>query len=114
MFSVVPVAVVIEKAGFGSLGRSANLTKGYRWPICGTLILTGIIAGIFQIAAGFLVNLLNIQVSGGGAGPIVVLAYAFFTAVANGLIAILIALIYARLREIKEGASVSDITAVFD
>ena len=114
VFCVMPVAVVIEKAGFGGLGRSASLTKGYRWPICGTLILSGIIVGLFNFAASYLVGVLIVQVSGGVAGPIGVLAYGFLTAVANGLTAILIALIYARLREIKEGVSVSDISAVFD
>ena len=42
VFSLVAPAVVIEGAGFGGLGRSAALTKEYRWPIVGALILLGI------------------------------------------------------------------------
>ena len=42
------------------------------------------------------------------------LSYAAFTSVGTGLLSILTALIYARLREIKEGVSVDQIAAVFD
>ena len=43
-----------------------------------------------------------------------ILLYAAFTAVGTGLLSILTALIYARLREIKEGVSVDQIAEVFD
>jgi hypothetical protein len=112
VFSVVPVAVVIERVGFGGLGRSAELTKGYRWPIVGTLILIGILIVVLNLVATYLVGVL---VQGIGGGVLLgLIGFAVITAVSNGTGAIVISLIYARLREIKEGASISDIAAAFE
>ena len=115
MFSVMPVAVVIERVGFGGLGRSADLTKGYRWPIIGVMILIAIVAMIINFIAMFVVGLVMVPLAGGGAGMLVgVLGLGILTSITNGLAAIQLSLVYARLREIKEGASVRDIAAVFD
>jgi hypothetical protein len=115
VFSVTPVAVVIERAGFGGLGRSADLTKGYRWPIVGANILIMIIAAAINFIAMFVIGLIIVPLGGNVTGTLIgVLGLGIITSVANGLAAILISLIYARLREIKEGASVRDIAAVFD
>lgn len=115
VFSVMPAAVVIEKIGFGGLGRSQRLTKDYRWPILGTVILIGIINSIFTFAAVFIVGLMIAAMGASFVSIAVgVLAYAAISSIGLGLGAISIALIYARLREIKEGASVRDIAAVFE
>jgi hypothetical protein len=115
VFSVMPAAVVIEKVGFGGLGRSAALTKDYRWPIVGAFILITIISAVIGFVAMFLVGLL-IGGAGMGGGAIVIgiIVLALITTFGAALGAITVALIYARLREIKEGASVQDIAAVFD
>lgn len=109
VFSVVAPAVVIEGAGFRGLGRSASLTKGYRWPIVGTLLLIGICTGIVNFLATYLAGLLA---DTGVIGMVGV--YSLLTAFGAGLTGIAVALIYARLREIKEGVSVDQIAAVFD
>jgi hypothetical protein len=112
VYSVAPAAIVIEKVGFGGLGRSAALTKDYRWPILGAIILMGIVTAIISFVAVYVAGLIIAAM--GSAGLVVgVLAVAAFTAVGGGLSSITVALIYARLREIKEGASVRDIAAVF-
>lgn len=115
VFSVMPAAIAIERIGFSGLGRSARLTKGYRWPIIGATILIGIMNGVVSAVAVFIVSLFA-----GGLGTSVA-AIAFLTVtlaalsgVGYGLSAISVALTYARLREIKEGVSVRDIAAVFD
>jgi hypothetical protein len=115
VFAVMPAAVVIEKAGFGGLGRSAELTRGYRWPIAGAAILLWIVAFLVSMAAMFVVGLI-IAAIGPGSGGIIfgVLGFTAITALAAGLSSIAVALIYARLREIKEGTSVQDIAAVFE
>jgi hypothetical protein len=115
VYSMMPAAVVIEKVGFGGLGRSAALTKEYRWPIVGAFILLVIIGAVIGFAAMFLVGLIfgATGLSGGGL-VVAVLVLAFVTAIGAALGSISVALIYARLREIKEGASVRDIAAVFD
>ncbi|KIC41143.1 membrane protein [Ruegeria sp. ANG-R] len=109
VFSVVAPAVVIEGAGFRGLGRSMALTKGYRWPIFGTLLLIGICAGIVNFLAGIVADMLV------EAGNWAMMAgFSVIAAFAAGLTGISIALIYARLREIKEGVSVDQIASVFD
>lgn len=115
VFSMMPAAVVIEKVGFGGLGRSARLTKDYRWPIVGAIVLLGIIGAIIGFVAMFLVGLLIAGSEASGASlAIGVLVLAAVTTIGAALGSISVALIYARLREIKEGASVRDIAAVFD
>lgn len=115
VYSMMPAAVVIEKVGFGGLGRSAALTKEYRWPIVGAVVLLGIIGAVIGFVSIFLVGLLLAAIGNAGFGIVVgVLVLAALSTIGAGLGSISVALIYARLREIKEGTSVRDIAAVFD
>jgi hypothetical protein len=115
VFSMMPAAVVIEKVGFGGLGRSANLTKEYRWPIVGAIILLVIIAAIIGFVAMFIVGILLGSTGFNGIGMVIaILVLSLVSAIGAALGSISVALIYARLREIKEGATVRDIAAVFD
>ena len=115
VFSVMVPAVVIERAGFGGLARSTELTKGFRWPILGALILVGLCTGVLTFVIGFLTGYIGSSIAGSVIGTVVmVLGVSALTAVSYGLSGIAVALIYARLREIKEGLSVDQIAAVFD
>lgn len=115
VFAVMPAAVVIEKVGFGGLGRSAALTKEYRWPILGAILLVAIVNIIISFIATFIVGLIVAAVGIGFGGIVIgVILMSAISAVGFGLSSIAVALIYARLREIKEGTSVRDIAAVFD
>lgn len=112
VFSVMAPAIVIERAGFGGLGRSRSLTKEYRWPILGALLLALVCFIIINLAALFLVT---IVAAAGSVGMLVaVLLFTAMSTVGAGFLSILVALIYARLREIKEGISVDQIASVFD
>lgn len=110
VFSVMEPAVVIERLGFKGLGRSAKLTKGYRWPILGALSINWICAMVIIVLALFVTDL----AMGSGILALSIVLYAALTAIGTGLVSILTALIYARLREIKEGVSVDQIVSVFD
>jgi len=110
VFSVMEPAVVIEGTGFGGLGRSAELTREYRWPILGALIPVFICMALIFALAFFLVGLVGL--SNGLALP--VLIFAAVAAVGSSLVSIFVSLLYARLREIKEGVGVDQIAAVFD
>jgi hypothetical protein len=110
VFSVMPAAVIIEKVGFGGLGRSVELTREYRWPIVGAVILMGICNFVILLVAGLIIGMLGSTL--GVVGALIILG--LLTSLTSGLGSILVALIYARLREIKEGTSVRDIAAVFD
>lgn len=113
--SVLAPAVVFDKVGFGGLGRSFNLTKGYRWPIIGVLIVIGLCTVLINFAAIFVSGLLLSVLGSGGVVLIVsLIVVAFVYALVYGLSGISVALIYARLREIKEGTQISELAAVFD
>ncbi|KMW60111.1 hypothetical protein AIOL_000263 [Candidatus Rhodobacter oscarellae] len=115
VFSATVPAIVIERAGFGGMGRSAGLTKGYRWPIVGTLILVWVCIFILQFVITFVLGLLAAALGTTGIGLIILLLFAgLIGALGYGLGGIVVALIYARLREIKEGVGVDQIAAVFD
>lgn len=110
VFSLMAPAVVIERAGFRGLGRSAALTKEYRWPVLGALILIGICTGVLNYVSEFAYGYGTLAMG----SLISMVIYSALAAVAVGLSGIAIALIYARLREIKEGVSVDELVSVFE
>ena len=111
VFSVLAPVIVIERAGFGALGRSAALTKEYRWPIVGALVLLILISIAINVIAGFVINILSVII---GSIVLDVILSAALSTIGAALGSIMVALIYARLREIKEGVSVDQIASVFD
>jgi len=110
VFSVMEPAVVIEGTGFKGLRRSAELTKEYRWPILGALIPIFVCMALLFAGAFFVVGLL-------GTSNHIALSVVLFSVIAaagSSLLSIFVSLLYARLREIKEGIGVDEIAAVFD
>ncbi len=109
-FVIVP-AIVVEGRFFDSLGRSAALTKDYRWPLVGLivifLLIMTLMTAVSAAAQGFgfamgtigliLANVIGVAVGG------------FFYALAGALGA----LTYARLVDIKEGTGISSLAEVF-
>jgi len=112
VWCVVVPAIVVERAGFGGLARSAELTRDYRWPCVGTLILITIcmliVVMVLVFVAGLLIGLAGVAELAGG-----IVANALGSGFGLGLSGVCVAQIYARLREIKEGASVEQIVEVF-
>ena len=113
MFSLSVVAIVVERVGISAIGRSVRLTKDYRWPVIGTIILLGLCAGIVGYVFDFAVTQLFIATG--------ILQYWLFfltraasMAIPMGLMSVGLVLLYARLREIKEGTSVQSLAQVFD
>lgn len=111
VFAVVAPAVIIENAGFKAMSRSRELTKEYRWPIVGAIVLLMIISILINIVAEFLTGIISAIF---GSLILDIILSAAISTIGAGLGSILVALIYARLREIKEGVSVGQIAAVFD
>ncbi|WP_346906474.1 hypothetical protein [uncultured Roseibium sp.] len=110
VFCVLVPTIVIDRTGFGSLYRSAALTRGYRWPILGLVIL----ATMFTLPANIGTRYLTgIAVNLEGITSGIILSSALY-AIITGLDCILVALTYARLQEIKEGVSLGQIASVFD
>ena len=114
LWVTIPVAV-IERRGAGSLKRSRELTKGYRWRIIGLLIM---LLGL-GIGVGLLLELFNESVfANAGINPTVYagrmgsewIISGFFSA----LSAVIVAVSYHDLRVAKEGVDTDQIASVFD
>ena len=73
--------------------------------------MNAVVGAIAVFAVGLLAGVLG---SSGVALVILAVTLATLSGIGYGLSAISVALIYARLREIKEGVSVRDIATVFD
>jgi hypothetical protein len=102
-------AIVFENAGWSGLTRGQELTEGYRWPLAGALALFLILVVVVAI---FLAPFIAVGVT---AGPLVLLPIeAAFTAIFYALVAVFTALVYARLRQIKEGMTTADIAATIE
>ena len=102
-------SIVVEKQGVSSLARSMELTSGYRWQCLGSIVIMflsilglSLVLGIVQVAFA--------AISGEFGGGIISL---LSSGLALALTGIFIALIYARLREIKEGTSVESLAEIF-
>jgi hypothetical protein len=111
MWFVIVPAIVVDGSGFGAFGRSASLTKEYRWPLIGLLCLFFIAFWLIGMAMA-LVQLPLIMMGDGGFYVLLAfqgLATAFFYAIGGSMTA----LVYARLREIKEGTSFDELSEVF-
>lgn len=107
MWYVAAPALIVERVGiFGSLGRSAELTKGARWKIL------GVVAIIYGIS--FVVGLILESVAlflGPMAGVLIgALVDALFLAFG----AVTAAVVYQELRVAKEGIGISDMANVFN
>lgn len=128
VWSATVPAIMIERAGFGSLGRSARLTKGYRWPVIGTMLLIGLITVIGSaITLNIVYALIGTsfeEIFSGAAAFIeapsfpVILIIIAIQAVMNGvfygLFAAVIVSIYMRLTDIKEGGDTQGLETVFE
>lgn len=102
-------AIMVEKAGFGSFRRSADLTRGYRWACVGAILLMMLCNLIISFGLALVA-----AVIGAIAGQTIEGFIGLFTnSAALGFPAVFTALIYARLREIKDGTSVEQLAKVF-
>ena len=125
VLSVIVPAVVVDQAGFGAFGRSARLTKEYRWPIVGLLIVViliflGITLALGGIATAIfgLTGVLSAVTPNPGSIGAAAIIFQIFTAALNAVsysfLAVAVAVLFARLKEIKEGLGFEDLSRVFD
>ena len=115
VFYVIIPAIVIERAGFGAMVRSAALTKEYRWPIVGLLMVVVIITLVIGLVSAFIQGAADFALPSSTAAAFGIgVVSMLISGLSYGYGGIAIALVYARLREIKEGVDVDQIAAVFD
>ena len=116
-FLIVP-AIVVEKAGFGAFKRSAQLTKEYRWPLIGLLALFFLVVIVVSIVFGLISG--AVALSGAG-GDGFLTTFLIVQTIVNGAVSVfvygvsgaMVALVYARLLEIKEGTTLQSLVDVF-
>lgn len=107
LYVAIPACVVEEWGVVQSLTRSAELTKGYRWPILGLIALVMIGAAIVSTILETLVQI--------AAGVVIAsLLDAALQIYCTALASIIVAIIYYRLRVIKEGVDIERIARAFD
>lgn len=109
LWSVIVPAVVVEGLGLDAFRRSAELTRGYRWQVVGLVLLFALVALGISLVSGFL------QIVAYAAGTLGIIV-ATLIGVATGalfyaLAGTLVALLYARLRAIREGVTPRSLTA---
>ncbi|WP_448952084.1 hypothetical protein [Labrys neptuniae] len=107
LYSAVAVCVVEQRGVFDSMSRSSELTSGYRWKILGLLLIVGI--------AGWVVSMIVKFIGGSLGGPVfgallAQLVQVYLTALGS----VIAALVYYRLRSIKEGVDIDRLATVFD
>jgi hypothetical protein len=103
--AAVPAAVIERPGVTGALSRSAELTKGDRWPVFGVLFLLFVLSFIVGFPVGML-QLVSL--------PLYLVGAVLIQIVFTGLRATSGTLIYYHLRKAKEAIDVEDIAAVFD
>jgi len=113
--AATPVLVVERTGVFGALGRSADLTRGRRWPIFGLLVLSAVVIGIAQ---NILIGVSS-AIFAVGASPIGQLTAQLPVGAAIGVaVSVLtssgIAALYYDLRSTREGVGPEALAAVFD
>jgi hypothetical protein len=101
----IPVLVQERRGVFGSMSRSAALTKGSRWALLGLFAVVVIAAFAAQLALGMAAALL------GAVTGLIVLS--FVQALLSTVISTAAAVSYVELRGVREGASVGELAEIF-
>ena len=103
VWAVTIPACVVEKLGpLESINRSTELTRGYRMPIFGLLLITGL------LGVGFIIGAATQSVMAA------TLVAAPFVAAIQAFNCVMVAIIYYDLRAIKEGVTLDSLANVFD
>ncbi|MFC2248654.1 hypothetical protein ACETRX_03410 [Labrys portucalensis] len=107
LYSAVAVCVVEQRGVFDSMSRSGELTSGYRWRILGLVLIVFI--------ASIVTSSIIEYVFGSVGGPLFGSLLAnLFQVYLTALSCVLSALVYYRLRSIKEGIDIDRLADVFD
>ena len=111
----VPAAVEERPGAFAALRRSQDLTDGYRWPVFGVLFLLGLLnIGLGLLAIPLLGGLEGARAMSENPTQSYLVMSNLLGLVPVGLGATASAVMYYRLRSIKESIDVEEIASVFD
>ena len=117
ILSLAVPAVVVERRWFSAFGRAWNLSRDYRGPIVGFLIaMFAVVIGLVLVIGGLLGGLAAVVGPDGIATVFVAIQALQFALqiLVTALFLIGYAVLFARLRAIKEGVRSDDLVAAFD
>lgn len=104
----IPVCMVEKLGPLQSMQRSQVLTKGYRLPIFGMLLLT-------FIATFLLTAVISLTIGVTAAfSAVTALILAFVLVIPQAFCNVMVSIIYYDLRAVKEGVTLDSLTKVFD
>ena len=102
---------VVENRWLSAIMRTIGLTKGFRWPIIGTILLFGLSSILISIPMTLIAGLAS---SIGTVGVVIgLVVYLLGSVIIYGATFAVVTLIYLRLREIKEGTSADNLAEIF-
>jgi uncharacterized membrane protein len=120
-FVATPVCVVEQVGPFRSMGRSRELTKGYRWKVFGlmlAIVIPALIIGAIVAAVALAIfgtgAILGVATAMTSLGLIGKIANLIWSALWTAFYAIVIVVTYHDLRVAKEGIDTEQIAAVFE
>ena len=110
--AAAPSVVAERKGVFESLARSADLTRGHRWPIFGLFLIYAVVSWIIGLVAGAFIVANRTDFDAMMLGSVI------FSAIIGSVAALIggagSASIYFELRTIKEGFGGDKLASVFD
>jgi len=108
--AAVPAAVVERPGVWGSIKRSAELTKGNRWRIFALLVIFYIV----MMGIAWVLGLVGLPVLVPDGSIFAIVVLYVWSGITTAFFAVFGAVIYHDLRVAKEGVSSAQIAAVFD
>ncbi|MEL6686978.1 MAG: glycerophosphoryl diester phosphodiesterase membrane domain-containing protein [Pseudomonadota bacterium] len=115
----VPVLIVENRGVTGSMSRSWDLTRGFKWWILLLFLILTIIGAVIGAVLGFLSVPLSAALAGAGEGlRTALIVNALASSVAQAISAMItasgVAAAYYEIRLVKEGVGADAIASVFD
>jgi hypothetical protein len=116
LWCVASPVVVVEKRGiFESLQRSRDLSRGYRWPIFGLMVIYAIASIVFGMFVGGIGMATGGSFATGSPDLMVNMATTVLSSIITSIVASAgVGALYYELRSIKEGVGPEQLASVFD
>jgi hypothetical protein len=111
---VIPVVVMERPGVFASLTRSAQLTKGVRWRLFGTILVPVAVGFALQLTVVWGTGLSYLAIISNQGSMAGVIAFFLVNALASANFAVVNAVAYYDIRQSKEFVEIDQIAAVFD
>jgi hypothetical protein len=110
----IPAAIEESTGVTGAFSRSSDLTRGYRWQVFGVLFLVGLFNFAIAFIPAFAIGFQAAMSSASQPSSLVNLISELLSIVTTSLGATATAIIYYRLRSVKESIDIEELASTFD